>query len=109
MAVRFNVIVELDGRAVGMVSCTEPVDGEAELISMWVAPQARGRGVGQSLIEDVRKWATAQGARRLVLSVRTRNEPAIRLYTRSGFIDCGPAGASEGVEPEGKMVILLVS
>ncbi|HVC23654.1 MAG TPA: hypothetical protein VNH82_09560 [Candidatus Dormibacteraeota bacterium] len=40
--VEFNVLADLGGGPVGMVSATATGQGEAELISMWVAPEARG-------------------------------------------------------------------
>jgi ribosomal protein S18 acetylase RimI-like enzyme len=41
--VPFNAIATLDGAPAGMASGTQPDDdGSVELISMWVAPDARG-------------------------------------------------------------------
>jgi GNAT superfamily N-acetyltransferase len=50
----------------------------AELISMWVDPAARGKGVATLLIDAVVTWAAAAGAPRLELSVKAENEPARR-------------------------------
>lgn len=101
--VPFNLVAELQGRPMGMVSCTQVEDGEAELISMWVAPGARERGVGKALIAEVARWAAAEGADRLVLSVRTDNEAAVRLYARAGFTDDGPPTADPVHPPERRM------
>jgi GNAT superfamily N-acetyltransferase len=62
--VPFNVIAFVDGRAVGQVSGTA-VDGRrsVELISLWVAPDARGTGVGTALIEAVAEWAHGAASR----------------------------------------------
>ena len=35
-------------------------DGPAELVSMWVRPTARGRGVGEALISAAAEWAKAR-------------------------------------------------
>lgn len=90
--VEFNVLADLGGGPVGMVSATATGQGEAELISMWVAPEARGRGVGDALVQAVVGWATEVGARRLVLGVRQANAQAIALYRRHGFDDLGLYG-----------------
>ena len=72
----------------GVVS-GQPV-GEAwvELISMWVAPAARGTGVVGRLIDAVADWAAAQG-RTTYLMVRSDNTPARKSYERAGFDDMG--------------------
>jgi ribosomal protein S18 acetylase RimI-like enzyme len=87
--VPLNVIAYRGGRPVGMVGCSAPVDGEAELISMWVEPEARGTGVGRALIEETCGWAIEQGAVSVCLGVREDNRHAINLYLRSGFVHTG--------------------
>jgi len=45
--VALNLVLVLDGVPVGMVSARAPeAAGTVELISLWMAPAARGRGVG---------------------------------------------------------------
>lgn len=56
-SVPFNVVARIDGAAAGIVSATAPNDGAVALISMWVAPFARGRGVGDALVQAVLRWA----------------------------------------------------
>lgn len=56
-----------------------------ELISMYVRPQARGRGVGEAIIEAVAGWAIQQGAATVHLWVTETNKPARMLYERCGF------------------------
>lgn len=64
--------------------------GVVELISMWVHPRGRGRGLGEALIEHVAAWARDdEHASELHLWVTESNKPAIRLYERSGFTPTG--------------------
>jgi len=56
-----------------------------ELISMWVAPEVRGAGVGEALIDAVMVWAESESIDTVVLAVRRRNAPAVALYERAGF------------------------
>jgi GNAT superfamily N-acetyltransferase len=60
-----------------------------EVVSMWVSPSARGTGVAGRLVDEVRAWATEQGAETLVLWVVEGNERADRLYRRLGFRPTG--------------------
>ena len=61
-----------------------------ELLSLWVAPEGRGQGLGKQLILQVRDWAVQQGHGRLELCVKRENLPAVRLYRALGFEDAGP-------------------
>lgn len=84
--VPFNALASIEEEPAGMVSATAPDEaGTADLISMWVTPSARGRGVGDALIHAVLAWAKRQGARRIALDVVASNEPATALYLRNGF------------------------
>jgi ribosomal protein S18 acetylase RimI-like enzyme len=91
--VSVNFIALLDGRDAGMVSAMA-LDQEVELISMWVAPFARGEGVGDQLVSAVIKWSESQQAPRLILRVLTGNHRAAALYTRHGFEYESPQSAT---------------
>lgn len=80
--------------AVGLIVCA-PYDGRAGaagLFSMWVAPQARGQGVGDRLVQRVLAWARAAGYTRVLLDVGDENVSATRLYERNGFLPTGRTG-----------------
>ena len=68
-------------------------DGIVWLISMWVAPESRGQGVGEALIEAIVTQARAQGHSRILLDVGDHNAPAIGLYARMGFVPTGEVSA----------------
>ena len=101
--VPLNIVAELQEAAAGMASGTAPnPDGSVELISMWVAPFARGRGVGHALLNAVIEWAREQQASRVALGVLEGNERAVAFYHRHGFI---PVGANLGTVTEHRMVL----
>ena len=56
-----------------------------ELISMFVRPQARGRGVGEAINDAVAGWARDKGATTVHLWVTETNSGARMLYERCGF------------------------
>ncbi|HEX6748857.1 MAG TPA: GNAT family N-acetyltransferase [Longimicrobium sp.] len=66
-----------------------PNTGTAHVIQMWVAPEARGRGVGAMLLDAVVAWARDAGARGVMLDVTCGDSPARRLYERAGFVPAG--------------------
>jgi GNAT superfamily N-acetyltransferase len=57
----------------------------AELVSMFVRPRARGRGVGEAIIDAVADWARTRGAASVHLWVTETNKAARKLYERRGF------------------------
>jgi len=73
----------------GIVGAFEPQPGRAELVSMWVHPQARGQGTGRALVETVLQWARAEGHHHVHLWVTETNDPARRLYAHCGFAATG--------------------
>jgi len=88
----YNVVAVLDGQPAGMGSGVLEGEGTAELISMWVCPQARGKGIGDRLIAAVERWARQAGMTTLRLSVADDNEPAAALYQRHGLRLTGELG-----------------
>lgn len=81
-------LLAVDGdRAVGTASGVPDPDDptHVELISMWVDPVARGRGVAGLLIQAIARWAADHGAVDVRLSVMPDNQRARRTYERAGF------------------------
>lgn len=83
-----------DGRPVGYASLSvyrerEAFAGTSEL-SVYVAPDWRGRGVATALLERVLQRAGEDGRTHAVVSVITQgNEASIRLHQKFGFRFCG--------------------
>jgi GNAT superfamily N-acetyltransferase len=76
------------GDGAGVVGAWLPEDrgGAAELYSMWVHPQWRGRRVGDLLVQEVIGWALGNDHRVIELWVAEGNPVAERLYVRHGFV-----------------------
>lgn len=88
-------VARLDVREVGLAVGAEYEGnpGAAGLFSMWVAPEARGHGLGEALIEAVAAWARDAGFDRILLDVGDTNLPAVALYERCGFVPTGRSGS----------------
>lgn len=57
----------------------------AEVKRMYVAPAARGQGLGRRLLDRSEAEARGLGVERLVLETGTRQNEALALYRSSGF------------------------
>lgn len=66
---------------------------KAQVVAMYVAPEAGRRGIGAALIDRLVGEARADGVASLVLTVTDGNHSATALYQRAGF-------RSFGIEPD---------
>ena len=91
------------GMATGVPS--EDNGSRAELISMWVNPAVRGRGVATELITAVARWAASTGATTLTLSVMPDNLGARRTYESNGFTVSDEPG---DLLPDGRRELVML-
>ena len=63
--------------------------GEAEILSVAIAPSHRGRGLARPLLHRHLQRLAGVGARAVFLEVGEGNIPAERLYRRAGFYEVG--------------------
>jgi ribosomal-protein-alanine N-acetyltransferase len=63
--------------------------GEAEILSVAIAPKQRGRGLSRPLFDLNLRRLAGLGARTVFLEVDENNAPARALYRRAGFADVG--------------------
>ncbi|WP_280393774.1 GNAT family N-acetyltransferase [Nocardia brasiliensis] len=90
---RVQFVAVGDGVELGTVGAMRDVDrGGLHLVSMWVAPEARGTGVSDLLVEAVLDWADTAGSPPVWLEVADGNTVAERLYLRHGFVRTGVTG-----------------
>lgn len=73
-----------DGRIVGYSGLDHGGD-VADVMTVAVAPDCRGTGLGRRLLGDLIARAEGRGAASLLLEVRADNDPAKRLYETAGF------------------------
>jgi ribosomal protein S18 acetylase RimI-like enzyme len=88
-SVTFLAYLPPAAQAAGIAGAYVGEDGIAQVVSMWVRPAARGRKVGEALIEATAGWARAGGFEALCLWVTEANDAARRLYERCGFTATG--------------------
>jgi GNAT superfamily N-acetyltransferase len=87
-----------DEDAVGIVmgyADEESDEAVWELVSMWVAPEARSQGIAPQLIQAVVDSARADNAEIVELWYSGGNDRAASVYERFGFVLTGDSGVSE--------------
>ena len=84
----WNLVVDgPDG--VSAYACCYLVAGELQINDIAVHPDARRRGLGGWLLDEILERATRRGARRATLEVRPSNAAARALYGSRGFAVSG--------------------
>ena len=83
-----------EGALVGMTGAildeSDPAGQTAAVVGVFVAPEARGRGVGRRLLASILDALRATGrVRRVHLDVTATQEAALRLYRGAGFRETG--------------------
>ncbi|PNP50034.1 hypothetical protein THARTR1_09257 [Trichoderma harzianum] len=103
--VSYQIDVTASERAVGMATGVPTGNGGAEIISMWVDPNFRGRGLASSLIGKIASWAVQSGFIELRLAVRPDNATARLVYQHNSFIISDEPGDEI---PDGRREIIMV-
>lgn len=75
-------------RVLGYVG-SQSVLGQADMMNLAVAPQARRQGVARCLIRALEQSLRARQVHSLTLEVRASNQPARALYEAVGFQQVG--------------------
>jgi GNAT superfamily N-acetyltransferase len=86
------VVAYVSGAAVGCGAVRRIEPGTGELKRMYVAPAARGGGVGAAILRALETEARRLGLRRLRLETGSRQTAAMALYARAGFTRIEPWG-----------------
>jgi len=89
-----TLVAELEGQVVGVMTAhvisaihiTSPV---AMLTVLVVGREARGKGVGQALVERAELWADAHGAEKITLTSALSRTEAHAFYKKLGYEHTG--------------------
>ncbi|HTZ03356.1 MAG TPA: GNAT family N-acetyltransferase [Xanthobacteraceae bacterium] len=76
------------GKLIGFI-LSRRAAGEAEILSVAVAPAWRGRGLARPLLDRHLRRLAGLGVAAVYLEVGEHNAPATRLYRRAGFREVG--------------------
>lgn len=73
----------------GAFALAQVAADEAEILTLGVDPPWRRKGVGNRLVQGLKRGAARGGARALFLEVAASNVAAIALYAQNGFAETG--------------------
>jgi phosphinothricin acetyltransferase len=90
---RHRLVARRDGKVVGWAALSPVSDrcayeGVAE-VSVYVAPETTGAGIGRSLLEALIRSSEADGIWTLQTGIFPENEASLSLHLRSGFREVG--------------------
>jgi [ribosomal protein S18]-alanine N-acetyltransferase len=80
---------QMAGRTLSGFILSRLAAGEAEILSVAIAPAWRGRGYARPLLDLHLRRLAGLGTRTVFLEVDKGNTPARRLYARAGFFEVG--------------------
>ena len=81
----FVVAVDDEQIIIGYAGIFAPGDAEADVLTVGVVPEHRGKGVAKALMALITDWASTQGSTAMMLEVKTDNTAAIGLYEALGY------------------------
>ena len=84
------LVATLHGEPVGCGALKLHGRRPAELKRMWVAPRARGLGVGRRLLAELEEQARTHAVRTLRLETNRNLTEAIALYRSAGYVEIEP-------------------
>lgn len=80
-----NSLLLLDGEIIGKIQII-PQPEQTFIAGFCILPAYRGQGYGSAILARVIANLLAQGHQRLALEVETKNDRALNIYLRSGFV-----------------------
>ena len=81
----FVVAIDEQQSIVGYAGVFAPGEAEADILTVGVVPEQRGKGIAKALMGLITDWAKVQGSTAMMLEVKVDNVEAIGLYQSLGY------------------------
>lgn len=81
----FVVAVDDQQSIVGYAGVFAPGAAEADILTVGVVPDYRGKGIAKALMVLITDWAILQGSTAMMLEVKVDNADAVGLYESLGY------------------------
>jgi [ribosomal protein S18]-alanine N-acetyltransferase len=86
---KYYLVAADDGVIAGYAGLLAPAGGQADVLTVGVAHDRWGEGIGTALLQSMLAEAARRGCTEVFLEVRVDNDRAQRLYQRHGFARVG--------------------
>jgi len=92
------VVLCIDKERSVACGCIRETDNNStvELKRMFTLKEERGKGIGKILVEELEKWAFELKKKRMILETGIKQEAAIAMYMKIGFIKIENYGDYKG-------------
>ncbi len=81
----FVVALDDEQSIIGYAGVFAPGGAEADVLTVGVVPNHRGKGIARQLMALITDWAHEQGSTAMMLEVKVDNQDAIGLYESLGY------------------------
>jgi ribosomal-protein-alanine N-acetyltransferase len=81
----FVVALDETESIIGYAGVFAPGGAEADVLTVGVIPDQRGKGIARKLMAQITDWAGQQGSTAMMLEVKVDNIEAIGLYESLGY------------------------
>lgn len=96
--IRHVIVAYEDGQPAGCGAIKEYAPGVMEIKRMFTRPQNRGKGIASKVLRELETWAVELNYNKCILETGKRQEEAIGLYQKSGYVLVPNYGQYVGVE-----------
>jgi RimJ/RimL family protein N-acetyltransferase len=94
----FNVVTIYKNKVVGHCALDISCSPSCPEYLILIRKEFRDRGIGTALSGVIRELAEESGCEKVVLTVRTANRQAIKVFEKTGFVFCGGIAAERDME-----------
>jgi len=94
----FNVVTTHKNKVVGHCALDLSCSPSCPEYLIFIRKEFRDRGIGTAFSKVMRELAEEVGCEKVVLTVRTANTRAIKVFEKTGFVFCGRIEAERDME-----------
>jgi [ribosomal protein S18]-alanine N-acetyltransferase len=105
----FVVALNEQQSIIGYAGVFAPGQAEADILTVGVVPEYRGKGIAKALMALLTDWAIAQGSTAMMLEVKTDNHEALGLYESLGYLKLNVRKDYFGADLDAQVMRLVLS